>query len=206
MDSSVVVQPIAQDAILRFLNKMGINSSADHQENVCISIRVEAMTKDWAFQDRIRPHIMTGTVMAETAYSHLKDPNVQAAVAVFTALMTALDDPDIFRTSGAQDFARMLCDGSAHSDPGLLGQLTKVLSELGRHFSAFNTTCIIAATLRGLGGETLWNSSSRPILEPQLDRFFEYQRRMTGASEAYAAFIWSDADLLADPSYIRVLP
>lgn len=206
MDPSTVIQSIAQDAILRFLKKMGTNSFPNHQENVSLTTRIEAVTEDWFFKDHIRPHITTGKVMAETAYSHLKDPNVQAAVAVYTALMTALDDPEIFRTSGARDFARMLCDGSARSDPGLLGELTRALSEVGRHFSAFNTSCIIAATVQGLGGETLWNSSSPPILGPQLNDFLQYQRRMTGASGAYAAFIWSGVDCSADMSYVRVLP
>ena len=200
------VATIAQEVVLEFLQQMGIDSSPQHQEQSCLDDCIDTISDDWSFKNHIRPHIMTGLVMAETAYSHLKDVDTQVAVAVYTALMAALDDPDIFRMSGARNFARMLCNGSAHSDPGLLGQLTKALSELGRHFSAFNTTCIISATLRGLGGETLWNSSSPPALEPQTGHFLDYQRRMTGASEAYAALIWPKADFPEDNPYVYVLP
>lgn len=168
--------------------------------------RVNTITKTWPFENRIRPHITTGVVMANTMCAHLTDLDARAAIAIYTALITALDDPNIFHASGAQDFAQRLCDGSALQDDGVLGHMAKVLADMGNHFPAFGTSAIIAATLRWCNGELISNPANPFCLRPLSKAFADYQRSLTGVPEAYAAFGWCKKDFPVETDYIHVFP
>ncbi|KAH9926490.1 isoprenoid synthase domain-containing protein [Fomitopsis serialis] len=171
-----------------------------------LEARVEAATKSWPFADRIRPYVASGIIIAETCYSHLTGTDAQVAIALYTALMVTLDDRAIFDELGAQEFPRMLCDGSAHRDQGLLGALTRVLVDLGQLFPPFGVGCIVSSTLRWFTGEMSDDPGKRFFLEAQSKSFADYQRFMTGVAEPYASFIWSKEDFPHETSYIHILP
>lgn len=197
---------VAKDAIVQFLRRLGAVLRPSFGNNRDLEERVKEITKTWPFEHRIHPHITTGVVMANTTIAYLSDLDARAAVAAYTALITALDDPDIFHASGAQNFAQMLCDGSALRDDGVLGQMARVLADMGNHFPPFGTSAIIAATLRWCNGELISNPANPFCLRPLSKAFADYQRGLTGVPEAYAAFGWCKADFPVETDYIHVFP
>lgn len=198
---------LAREAVLHFIRATGVTVPLHLKEHdPVLEQRIQDITETWAFRDRVRPHITTGTFAAETCFSHLTDVDARAAIAMFTTLMAVLDEQELYDEYGAQDFALALCGGTVHDDAGVLGQLARILIKMGRHFNAFGTTLIISATLHALGGEMLSNQSQPLFTEPQNLGFVEYHRFMTGFAEAYAAFVWCKTDFPAETVYIQVLP
>lgn len=167
--------------------------------------RVSAIVKTWPFEAH-QAHVAVGILLAEKAYMHLTDMDARVAIAVYTILVTVLDDQEVYHRVGTQNFAHMLCSGSIHDDEGPLGQTTRVLTDMGRYFSAFGTTAIVISTLRALCGEMLSNPFSSLYVMPQSKVYTDYQRSLTGFGEAYAVFIWCKADFPTETAYIQVMP
>ncbi|KZT73389.1 terpenoid synthase [Daedalea quercina L-15889] len=199
------VGTVARDAVNKFLERMSLTVPERLPRNADLESRVKAVAQTWPFGDRIRDHIITGTVLAQTSYSHL-NIEAQAMVALYTSLMTYIDDPGVFHATGARDFPQMMCNGAFHCDQGPLGQLASTLTDMGRHFPSFGTNMILSGTMRWFCGEMVCNTAEPSFLIPQSKAFVDYCRYMSGASEAFAAFIWDKANFLDESSYIHVFP
>ena len=197
---------MARDTVGKFLKMMGTTLPRQLERSPVLTDKVKAITRTWPFEDQIHRYIAAGTRMAEVTFSHFSDVDAIAAVAAYTILMFMLDDQDISHDTGTESFAQMLCGGTANEDTGPLGQLAKVLANMGHHFSPFGTTIILSSTLRTLTGEMLCNPASSYSIAPRSKRFVDYQRSLTGDSEAFAAFIWCKADFPTETSYIHALP
>lgn len=188
-----------------FLRRMSFTLTSRHSRDVELAERVGMITKTWPFEDRIRKHIITGVTCAQVSYSHI-DIDARVAVAVYTTILSSLDDQALFDALGAQSFSRMLCDGSVHRDEGMLGQLAKVLVDIHRHFPPFCASVIVSATLRWFGGEMTTSPYQPAFLNPNSKGVVDYQRWMSGNAESYACFIWQKAWYSDEALWINVLP
>lgn len=171
-----------------------------------LEAKVEAITRTWPFKDQIERHITTGLLMAEMGYIHVPDIEARVAIALYTALFIALDDPERFDSVRAQDFWRGVCEGSLLQGNGILSEYAKVIFGMGRFYSSFSSSAILASTLRSLNGEMIGNPESNAFVEPKSKYFVEFLRGLNGGPEAFAAFIWSEADFPDEYSYIQVFP
>ena len=197
---------LARGAITKLIDELGIcPPTQTPSKDTVLEERVSAVMKTWPFEVR-QAYVVVGIRFVEMAYAHLTDMDARVAIAVYTILMTALDDQEIYHKIGAQDFARMLCSGAIHDDEGPLGQTARVLTDMGKYFSAFGTTAILASTLRAFCGEMLSNPFCSLYVKPQSKIYADYQRSLTGFGEAYAVFIWCKADFPTESAYIQVIP
>lgn len=197
---------VAKAAILEFLRKMDV-TPLECESDAELEAGVEAITRTWLFKDQVQKHITTGLIMAKTGYSHISDVDARVAIALYTALFIALDDPEIFDSAGAQDFWRGVCDGSLLRSSGILGEYARIILSMERFYSSFSSNAILASTLpRSLNGQRIGNPQSDVFVEPRRKNFMEYVREMDGGPEAYAAFIWSKIDFPNEYSYIQVFP
>lgn len=195
---------IAKPAVVQLLERISVTAPPRFPCDPSLEYRVKAVTETWSFGEHIHEQITTGIFITETSYAHLTI-DAQVTVALYTILMTIIDDPEIFQASGAQDFSMMLCNGSAQRDQGPLGELARILTGMSQHFLSIGVNWIVSSTLRWLNGEMIANSAGPFFLEPRSKKFVDYHRSISGDSEAYAAFIWSHTVSPVDNSYIQVL-
>ena len=177
-----------------------------YERDAELEASIEAITRTWDFKDQVQKHIITGLIMAKTSYSHVSDVEARAAIAVYMAILIALDDPVLFDSAGAQEFWRGICDGSLLQSSGILAEYAKVVLSMGRFYSNFSSGTILGATVRFLNGEMIGNPESNAFVEPNSRQFVEFSRDLNGGSEAFAAFIWSKLDFPDEYSYIQVFP
>ena len=189
--------------IREFLRKLDIAPSGC-EHNAELEAELEVITQVWPYKSQIKAHIVTGLVMAETAYCHVSDVQARVAIAVYTAIITALDDPERFDSAGAQEFWRGVCDGSLIQESSILGDYARVLLSMGDFYSNYSSGAILASSLRFLNGEMIGNPKSNAFITPPSEEFVDYSRDMTGVAEAYAAFIWIKSDFPDENSYIQV--
>ena len=194
---------VTRIAIREFLRKVDI-TPARGERDVELEARVEAITQTWTFKDKIKPHILTGLIMANTSYAHVSDVEARVATALYTTLFVVLDDTELFESEGAQEFWCRACDGSLLQDDGVLAEYARVILSMGRFYSNYSSGAILASTIRFLNGEMISNPEGKAFVDPTSLEFLDFSRDMSGCSEAFAAFIWSKGDLPDEYSYIQV--
>ena len=198
-------KPNLPEMLMDFLRRMSFTLPTCPCRDIELEERVRIVTQTWPFEDRIRQHIVTGVACAQASFPHL-DIDARVAIAIYTSLLTSLDDQNLFNVLGARDFSRMLCDGSICRDEGMLGQLAKVLTDIHRHFPPFGSHMIVAATLRWFGGEMMASPFQPSSFDPHSKGLVDYQRWMSGNGEAYASFIWNGAEFPDETVWMNVLP
>ncbi|KAH9926482.1 isoprenoid synthase domain-containing protein [Fomitopsis serialis] len=199
------IADVAKVSIREFLHRMNV-ALPRFSRDAELEARVKAITRTWPFEQRIRRHIVTGLVITEASYPHVSDIEARVAIAIYTALLTAVDTPELFDAVGAQDFYQRICDGSLRDDRGMLGEFVRVIMNMGQFYSSFCASSIFSSTLRFLNGELIGNPESKSFVEPNSKAFVDFSRGMNGDAEAYAAFIWSKGDLPGENTYIQVFP
>ncbi|KAI0728385.1 Trichodiene synthase [Fomitopsis betulina] len=175
-----------------------------YERDMELEARVKEVTRTWPFEHQIRRHIVTGLVMAETSYAHVSDVEARVAIALYTAILTLLDDPHLFDAVGGEVFWRRICDGSLLQDKGIMGEWARVIIDMGRFYSNYSSAAIFAASLRFLNGEMIGNPESNAFVDPNSKEFVDFSRELSGAAEAYAAFIWVKSDFPDENSYLQV--
>lgn len=177
-----------------------------YERDVELEARVKATTHTWPLEHRLQRHIVTALVITETSYTHVSDVEARVAIVLYTAILTAIDDPDLFDSVGAEDFWRRVCDGSLLQDRGIMGEFARVILSMGRFYSNYCSATILAASLRFLNGEMIGNPENASFVEPNSKEFVDFSRDLSGDAEAYAAFIWSKTEFPNDTSYIQIFP
>lgn len=175
-----------------------------YERDMELEARVKEVTRTWPFEHQIRRHNVTALGMAETSYAHVSDVMARVAIALYTAILTSVDDPHLFDAAGAEVFWRRVCDGSLLQDKGIMGEFARVIISMGRFYSNYSSAAIFAASLRLLNGEMIGNPESNAFVEPNSKEFVDFSRELSGAAEAYAAFIWSKSDFPDENSYLQV--
>lgn len=177
-----------------------------YERDIELEARVKAVTRTWPFEHQIRRHIVTALVITETSYTHVSDIEARVAIVLYTAILTAVDDPGLFDSAGAQDFWRRICDGSLLQDKSIMGEFAQIIVGMGRFYSNYSSGAILAASLRFLNGEMIGNPESNAFVEPNSREFVDFSRSLSGDAEAYGVFIWSKGDFPDEYLYIQALP
>ncbi|KZT00026.1 terpenoid synthase [Laetiporus sulphureus 93-53] len=199
---------VSRAAISYLLDGLHVSPTPMHRDFELES-RVRELAQSWPFGERIRPHIVTALTITETAYHHVSDMNAKVAITVFTALLTCMDDPGKHNSDAVDsiDHYRRLCNGSAMHDPGMLGELNRCLKGMWDLYPPLGANAIFIATLKFMNGTMLENSDESAFSNSSGSRaFVEYQRNLTGISEAYAFFIWDKKSFPDSRVYERAIP
>lgn len=127
-------------------------------------------------------------------------------ITLFTAILTAVDSAKIADAAAFRDFHRNFCSGVVQSDPGLAGELSKVLMNMWPVYSRFAASAITSSALDFVNATILEQDSNDLVLSPNALAFLEYRRISTGVAEAYAHFIWEKARFPDVKVYVQALP
>lgn len=177
-----------------------------YERDTELEVRVKAITRTWPFENQVKRHIVTALVIVETSYTHVSDVDTKVAIVLYTAILTAVDDPDLFDSAGGHDFWHRICDGSLLQEKSIMGEFARVISGMGRFYSNYSSGAILASSLRFLNGEMIGNPESKAFVEPRSKEFVDFSRDLSGDAEAYGAFIWGKVDFPDEYSYIQTLP
>ncbi|KAJ3486198.1 hypothetical protein NLI96_g4414 [Meripilus lineatus] len=148
----------------------------------------------------------TGVFIATAAYHHTP-PEVQAEIALYTYIVTIIDDNRVDATA-LQQYVPRLCTGSTQLHP-VLGWLADVCNKLGEHYPVFGSYTafsgsvdFISSELHMRDGKTNLPENLRQLSIPHL----KYLREQTGISRAFGAFIWPKVEFPEAIEYIQALP
>lgn len=175
--------------------------------DVDLEAGVHAITHLWPFEQRLGQHIVTGISLSETSYAHIPSVENRVAIAVYTAFATALDDPAIFESVGAQDFCRKMISDTIRSDTGFLGRFAKAVGDVHDFYAPFSASSIVTSTLRFVQGEMISNDPENSLfVKLETEGLVDYVRNLNGDGEAYVAFVWSKADFPGINSFVKTFP
>lgn len=193
---------LVRDTVGCYLQRMSFTPLASYSRDMELAERVKAATAGWDFETDIRlKHVVTGLTLTEAAYSHL-DIDARVAVAIYTSLNTACDDPKVLNNLRVRDFL----NGSYHDEDGLLGHIARSLAGIHHHFPPFGTSMIITGMMRWFAAEILTDPCDPLFIKPSNRPFADYQRSMSGNGEGYAAFIWQKSQFPDERVWINALP
>ncbi|KAI0927893.1 terpene cyclase [Taiwanofungus camphoratus] len=196
---------VSQQAIQDFLERIRL-TLPKYERDVELETRVKQVTQSWDNELFIRPNIVSAIIFTTTAYSHISSSDTKLHIALFVSLLTSLDDPTLFASKTVYDLHQKLCTGSAQNNPDMLGRLTRLLAGMWDHFPKSAANPIFVSTLRWINGTVLENESQDMILTFSALSFIEYRRSMSGAPEAFAAFIWEKARFPDVSVYVQAIP
>lgn len=92
------------------------------------------------------PYIVVGAMIAQAAYAHLKDRSIQVYIALYTAILTYLDDKYEHHVAALTSFNERFVRGDDQADK-VLQILAKLLYELPHRYSSIASSMIITSTM-----------------------------------------------------------
>lgn len=161
--------------------------------------------ESWNFQ-LPRAHIISGITITVTAYNHIRDLDTRVYIAVYSAIVIAMDCPDVLNALDFSDFHKQLLQGHMQQDTGLLGELVKYLSASWQYYSRFAASCILTSSLDFVNGCILENTVPNLTIHHDALAFVEYRRARAGLAEAFAYFIWDKARFPDEMEYVQAIP
>lgn len=168
--------------------------------------RVKEITQTWPFEEQVKPHIITSIVIVQTAYRHIPSVETKTLITIHTALAIAIDDFAISDVISHRNVFAGLCNSTAKSETGILGQLARSLAMMQDHFLAFGAATIRISTLQFINMCMLEEMTHDVELHRAGLGFVEYRRFLGGLPEAYAVFIWDKARFPDDKQYLHAIP
>ena len=150
-----------------------------------LEVRVKDTIQSWGLTDVVRPHEITGILIATTAYRHLTDFEARVKVALFTAILFPIDDPDRLSSLSCDTFHNQLCSGTSMVEAGLSMRVQQVLHGMWDHFPRFAAGLILASTLQYINVNLLDYEAKEPFQGTGLLEFVELRRVLSGISEPY---------------------
>lgn len=192
-------------AINAFLEQMDVTVPA-YTGNPELERHVDEVLKIWNIGDSVRRHVVTGIAIADTSYAHVSSIEIQVLIAVYTVVLTSLDDPGSINALPSEEFSRCYLTGFPVKDMGLLGKFATILRNVWSYYSRYAAFTITSSTLEFLNSTILENETKDMILSSNAAAFLEYRRIKTGVAEAYAHFIWDSAKFPHESAYIQAIP
>lgn len=150
--------------------------------------------------------INTGYVIAITAYQHTP-PKLQAEIALYTGLVTIVDD-GLIDAAALQEFVPRFCSGSPQLHP-TLSCLVENCHNLKEHFGIFGANIIFSTTLDFINCDlfTRWGQDGTPIAIHQGSApYLRFMRDQDGLARSYSAFIWPKVTFPDTKEYIQAYP
>ena len=103
----------------------------------------------------LRKYIPVGVVIASTAYGHLAAKNIHTFIALYTALMTCMDDVYANSTSESlKMFLERFSRGEKQLDP-LLDAAAQIFQEIPEHYDAPVSGMILSSSVEFMNAMTL---------------------------------------------------
>ena len=103
----------------------------------------------------LRKYIPVGVVIASTAYGHLAGENIHTFIAVYTAIMTCMDDVYANSTSEAlKSFLERFSHGEKQLDP-LLDAAAQMFREIPQHYDAPASGMILSSSVEFMNAMTI---------------------------------------------------
>ncbi|KAJ7706343.1 isoprenoid synthase domain-containing protein [Mycena rosella] len=152
--------------------------------------------------ETINKYLPGGVVMGSTGYSHLSNRSTRILIAIYTACGIYLDDVFKKDVEVVSLFNQRFFEHAPQGDP-VLDCFAQVLLELGSHFERVVSNIMVTSTLNAVSALTLEASTQGMTMSPSALGYPTFSRVMSGASEAYALFIFP-CDL-ALPGFVQTL-
>ncbi|OCH83893.1 terpenoid synthase [Obba rivulosa] len=199
------VGAVAKDALEYFLTNLGIEVPA-YKRDIALENRVDEIIQAYPGAKPTRPHIVTAIIITITAYRHIQSFDAKVLIAVYTAIATTLDSPEVLDSLASRDFHRRFCAGAAQHDDDMLGQLAKLMVTFWDHYPRYAASSAMASTLEFVNISILENTSRDMTMSSESLPFIEYRRAKSGIPEAYAAFIWERSKFPDEKIYLQAVP
>ncbi|PCH34221.1 terpenoid synthase [Wolfiporia cocos MD-104 SS10] len=191
----------AKAALVDFLRKIDYSFPTVRRDHELES-RVKDITSQWPDEASLKPYIITCLAIAEISYSHLLSVEAKAAIAIFTAILAAIDESAI-SSSHALALPKIFCDGSAmHDTDSRIGRLVKVVAQMWDYYPRTSANTIMASCVNYPNGVFLEAMGVEARVRP----YVEYRRWLSGAPEAYSCFVWEKDKCPDERAFIRALP
>ncbi|KAH9944602.1 isoprenoid synthase domain-containing protein [Amylocystis lapponica] len=195
----------AKDAISYFLDKACMTIPTvrrDLELESCVQTTIQS----WGLEGMVHPHEITANIIAATAYNHISNFDTKVQIALYTALLTSMDNPEVM---GSLPFDRLhdkLFSGVLKTESDMFGHLSQILMGMWNHYPRFAASSILGSTLQFINVTILENETRSAVLSTQALSFIEYRRALSGVPDAYASFIWDKSRFPDVQVYIRILP
>ncbi|KAI0964564.1 terpene cyclase [Taiwanofungus camphoratus] len=164
-----------------------------YKRDLDLEARVNEATRGWENGEYMCPYVVSAILITVMAYGHLSSIDAKRAVALYTALLFALDDPAVFDSLSAQKLPFRPCAGGAQRDGSVLGELSRNLAGMWGIYPDFAASAICTSALLFVNACLLENTGMDAMLRPGMRSFVDYQRSMSDLADAYACFIWEKA-------------
>ncbi|KZT12294.1 terpenoid synthase [Laetiporus sulphureus 93-53] len=207
--NSKSIASVSRQAVIDLLERLQL-SVPQYTRDFELEHRVKDTIRSWgpAFESLLRPYLPPAMILTLTCYDHIKNVDTKVQIALFSTLVIAMDDPSVFNASSSRDFHRRLCAGSVQGQPDVLGKLTSNLAGMWEHFPPFAASSIFTAALQFVNGCILeQNAVKGAVVDSDALPFITYRRNMSGLAEAFAYFIWEEAEFPDDvDKYMQAIP
>ncbi|KAH9944603.1 isoprenoid synthase domain-containing protein [Amylocystis lapponica] len=177
-----------------------------YSRDIELEAHVEKEIQTWTNQAAVRPHVVTAITLTITAYAHITAIETKLSIALFTVIILSLDDPEIMDSVASHEFHYKFCAGGLQNDPGLFGQLVKLLREMWEHYPRFSASAISSSALQFVNMTLLENETKNAVLSADARPFLEHRRTLSATAEAYTCFIWENAKFPDVTAFMQAIP
>ncbi|EMD31537.1 terpene cyclase [Gelatoporia subvermispora B] len=199
------IKDSVKNALDYFLTKLEVEIPT-YERDTALERRVDEIIRSYPGAKPTHPHIVTAIVIAITGYQHIQSFDAKVLIAVYTAIATTLDSPEVLDSLASRDFHRRFCAGAAQHDDDMLGQLARLMVTFWDHYPRYAASSAMASTLEFVNISILENTSHGMIMSSDSLPFIEYRRAKSGIPEAYAAFIWERSKFPDEKIYLQAVP
>ncbi|EIN04069.1 terpenoid synthase [Punctularia strigosozonata HHB-11173 SS5] len=150
----------------------------------------------------VAPYVEASVWIASKAYGHIP-LETQIFVCVYTVLLIYLDDTYSDDTAGLDDFNTRFVLGQEQRDP-TLRCVDEFIREIPQRYPPVTANIIVTSTLNLMTALLLENRTKGMPLRAGAVRYPYFARVMSGASEAYALFVFP-SDMLVT-NFVQAIP
>ncbi|KAJ7438342.1 terpenoid synthase [Mycena latifolia] len=196
-------EPTTRDAIVAFLEGISqpFPQAVAFDKAFYAECYAGAVKRGWP-PETLAQHLPGGVVMSCTGYAHLPDRPARVLIAIYTACGIYLDDVFRVDVGAVSAFNQRFFEHAPQGDP-VLDCFAQVLLELGAHFERVVSNIMVTSTLNAVTALTLEYKTAGMIMSPCALGYPTFSRVMSGASEAYALFIFPRDVML--PAFVQTL-
>lgn len=150
--------------------------------------------------------VVNGHNLAVNVYEHVRSPQIQAEIGLYTYLVQIVDDR-LIEPQATEEFAFRLCSGSPQLHPAL-EHLAQICHDLHTSYPAFGASSIYPSTIDFVTSEHFQGQNATKDLSLCKDSipYAKFMRDKDAIGAAYAAFIWPKDVVPDSAEYIQVFP
>jgi len=197
-----------RDIVKTFLKELAVPFVFDASNKAFTDACCENMAaRDWSTEtiSILQPYLSAGVVISRTAYKHLPNMDTKVFIAIYTAIITCLDDICTEHIEELRSFSKVHCQRGVHKFD-LLNAFSQICDGIPQHFNENGSGFILTSTFCYMNALLLENEVQHGLeLKPtDSTRFPVYTRMLSGLPEAYALFAFPKE--MPWTTYIQALP